>query len=177
MDKTTNWSEVTEPMNMEIITQTCQKFLSQLPEDQRNILLAPFTNKTPTSIPSHVQHESRSKTKTVQPKARNSSQSGSRKRRQTLHADQDDTDISDAPVTHPNDTDECQPIDKTSRSYKMLPVFLQLEAPRTFQSFVTLFLSRVHAKVGLCDWYFKFMTPALLWNVGNTLDLFPICQF
>ena len=125
MDKTTNWSEVTEPMNMEIITQTCQKFLSQLPEDQRNILLAPFTNKTPTSIPSHVQHESRSKTKTVQPKARNSSQSGSRKRRQTLHADQDDAVISDATVTHPNDSDGCQPIDKTSRSYKTLPVFLQ----------------------------------------------------
>ena len=41
--------------------------------------------------------------------------------------------------------------------WPMLPVFLG--APRTFQPFVTLFLSRVHAKLSLCDWYFKFMTP------------------
>ena len=123
MDMSTTWSDVSEPKNMEIFTQNCQKFLSLLPEDQRNTLLAPFISKTPTSIPSHVQHEPRGKTKSVQPKPRNSSQSSSRKRRQALHAD--DAEDSGASMTHLNDSDEFHPTDKTSRSYKTLPVFLQ----------------------------------------------------
>ena len=122
-----NWGDATSNMDIQVQTETCQKFLSQLSEEQRKLLLAPFIKPAvPNPIPTHVQHESRSQAKTPASRSRNEDQSGSRKRRQTTHADVDPSIVQDEsfPPLGSQQTHQSYNLE-----YKTIPIFLQNKLP------------------------------------------------
>ena len=122
------WDETT---SMEL----CKGFLDQLPEKQRDLLLAPYLSKyskipnASSSAPASAPPLSANQTKNAsqrspRPRAKGSpngrlkqcaTQSGSRKRRQIHHADQDSESMGSQ---QPN-----------SKNYETVPVFLQNSLP------------------------------------------------
>ena len=127
------WDETT---SMEL----CQSFLEQLTEKQRDILLAPYLSKYPkTPVPSSCaptpasayasakpapQRSPRSRAK-GSPSGRvkqRATQSGSRKRRQINHADQDGEPI------------DTRPPKASASEYNTVPVFLQNSLPEDIKN-------------------------------------------
>ena len=113
----------------------CQGFLEQLPEKQRDLLLAPYLSKyisTPTSIDNcatasaSANHTKPAPQRSLRTRAKGSpsgrvkqraTQSGSRKRRQINHADQDGEQM------------DTRPPKASASEYDTVPVFLQNSLP------------------------------------------------
>ena len=119
--------------------ELCQGFLEQLPEKQRDLLLAPYLSKyispstsnancatASASASASANHTKPAPQRSPRPRAKGSpsgrvkqraTQSGSRKRRQINHADQDG---------EPMDT---RPPKTSASEYDTVPVFLQNSLP------------------------------------------------
>ena len=97
----------------------CQIFLAQLPEEQRQVLLAPYLSKSlPDCTNDHSSRNRNRPTPNGRQKLR-ATQSGSRKRRQANHADE--TIETEDPVTANSEPS----VPLSQKEYPTVPVFLQ----------------------------------------------------
>ena len=108
---------------IEPMMQNVQKFLSQLPEAERNKLLAPYTNPSP-STPIYTQRASRGKSPAIPSHIQGDSRarSTSRKRRNINHADQEDNQTNHGSLSSTNNGYKVP-------SYTTVPIFLQNSFP------------------------------------------------
>ena len=143
-----------EDWNESSVMDLCQNFLSQLPEDKRLKLLAPYvpkyqspsdaTSNPPATTPAPVNHTDPAPTNQAPAKKTNeraprglskgspsgrlktrATQSGSRKRRQVDHADQ---------VDEPMNTNDHIQAQSQQKQYDTVPVFLQNSLPMDIKS-------------------------------------------
>ena len=119
-----NWDSASETMALQMQTDACQKLLAELPKEQRDILLAPYLKPAVTTQGSSTtQHASRNLTKATSQRVKDSAGSGSRsrKRRQPVHADEENQ----TPIDEQTSSSQSRSQSNGEKTYKMLNVFLQ----------------------------------------------------
>lgn len=118
------WSNAGETMALEMTTEACKKLLAELPKEQRDILLAPYLKSAVTTQGSSAsQHASRNLNKATSQRVKDTAGSGSRsrKRRQPVHADEENQ----KPIDDQTSSSQSNSQLNGAKSYKTLNVFLQ----------------------------------------------------